>query len=158
ERQLRNARLAIATWEQAVAIEGTPGWTYFERRGIDLALVPDHGGLRWHPKCPWEARPIACVVSRYTDAITGEPRGIHRRPIDGQKPKTLGPMRGCVIRLWPDDAITTGLVLGEGIESTLAAATHIIHRGTLLQPAWAAGSAGNLASFPVLPGIEALTI
>ena len=67
-------------------------------------------------------------------------------------------MKGCAIRLWPDDVVTTGLVIGEGIESTLAAATHIIHRETLLQPAWTAGSAGNLASFPVLPGIEALTI
>jgi putative DNA primase/helicase len=63
-----------------------------------------------------------------------------------------------VIRLWPDDAVETGLVLGEGVETTLAAATRIEHRGTLLQPAWAAGSAGNISSFPVLSGIEALTI
>ena len=44
-------------------------------------------------------------------------------------------------------------MLGEGVETTLAAATRIEHRGTLLQPAWAAGSAGNMAKFPVLTGI-----
>jgi Toprim domain len=65
---------------------------------------------------------------------------------------------GCVIRLWPDDAVNEGLAIGEGIETTLAAATRIEHRGTLLRPAWATGSAGNMATFPVLAGIEALTI
>jgi hypothetical protein len=63
-----------------------------------------------------------------------------------------------VIRLWPDTDVSTGLVLGEGIETTLAAATRIEHHGTLLRPAWAAGSAGNIAGFPVLAGIDALTI
>ena len=67
-------------------------------------------------------------------------------------------MGGCVIRLWPDEEVTQGLVLGEGVETVLAAATTIVHRGTLLGPAWAAGSAGNLESFPVLRGIESLTI
>jgi Toprim domain len=158
ERQRRIARLATATWEEAVSIEGSAGSAYFAKRGIDLALVPDYGGLRWHPQCPWEGGPIGCVVSRFTDAVTGGPRGIHRRPMDGQKPRTLGPMRGCVIRLWPDEDVTTGLVLGEGIESTLSAALHIMHRGTRLRPAWASGSAGNMREFSVLAGIEALTI
>jgi hypothetical protein len=154
----RNAEFAERIWRETYSIAGTAGEAYFNRRGIDLAAVPDFGGLRWHPQSPWEGRPIGCVLARYTDAITGEPRGIHRRPIDGQKPRTLGPMRGCVIRLWPDEEVTIGLVLGEGIESTLSAALHIIHRGTSLQPAWAAGSAGNMRDFPLLAGIEALTI
>ena len=49
-------------------------------------------------------------------------------------------------------------MLGEGVESTLSAAICIEHQETLLQPAWAAGSAGNMAKFPVPSGIEALTI
>jgi hypothetical protein len=126
--------------------------------GGELA-VPDYGGLRWHPRCPWGAREtLPCIVSRFTDAVTGEPRGIHRRPVDGQMARTLGSMRGCVIRLWPDGAVTTGLIIGEGIETVLAAATRISHRGTLLQPAWACGCAGNMADFPVLAGIESLTL
>ena len=51
-----------------------------------------------------------------------------------------------------------GLVIGEGIETTLAAATRIETAGTLLQPAWATGTAGGMAKLPVLNGIEALTL
>ena len=76
----------------------------------------------------------------------------------GRSRKTLGPMAGCIIRLWPDEDLSTGLVIGEGIESTLSAALHIEHRGAFLRPAWACGCAGNMERFPVLPGIETITI
>ena len=159
EHQERRALLrANAVWHEAVPIANTGGAVYLAGRGIVLDGVPDHGGLRWHPRCPWEGGTQPCIVSRFTDAVTGELKGILRRPVNGEKPRTLGPMGGCVIRLWPDEEVTQGLVLGEGVETVLAAATTIVHRGTLLGPAWAAGSAGNLESFPVLRGIESLTI
>ena len=120
--------------------------------------MPDHGGLRFLECCPWSGGTTLAVIGRFTTAHTNEPRGIWRRPITGEKPKSLGPMAGCVIRLWPDEAVEQGLALGEGVETTLAAATCITHRGTLLQPAWAACSAGNIESFPTLSGIEALTL
>jgi hypothetical protein len=141
----RKLKLAGRIWNEAVPIEGTPGALFLHRRHIDIALAPDFGGLRWHPQCLWKGGTAPCVVARYTHAITGEPRA-------------LGPMARCAIRLWPDDAITTVLVLGEGVETTLAAALHITHRETLLQPAWAAGCADNMANFPVLAGIETLTL
>jgi phage/plasmid primase-like uncharacterized protein len=59
--------------------------------------------------------------------------------------------KGGGIRLWPDEGATRGLGLAEGIETALAAAH--IH-----SPVWAAIDAGNLSAFPVLPGIESLTI
>jgi hypothetical protein len=34
--------------------------------------------------------------------------------------------------MWPDDAVTTGLVLGEGVETTASAALNIAHKRTLL--------------------------
>jgi len=67
-------------------------------------------------------------------------------------------MSACVIRLWPDEAVEQGLVIGEGVETVLSAATRIKHRGTLLTPAWAVCVADNLKNFPILPGIEALTV
>jgi phage/plasmid primase-like uncharacterized protein len=149
---------AHRVWLETVAIKGTAGEAYFQRRGITLGDVPNYGGLRWHPRCPWENGSASCVIARFTDAITAAPRGMWRRPTDGGKPKSLGPTRGCVIRLWPDEDVTTGLVIGEGVETTLTVATRFMCDGTLLQPAWAAASAGNLENFPVLPGIEALTI
>jgi hypothetical protein len=156
ERKLLEA--AHRVWRETIAIEGTAGEAYFQRRGITLSDAPNYGGLRWHPRCPWENGTTPCVIARFTDAATGEARGIWRRPIDGGKPKSLGAMRGCVIRLWPDEDVTSGLVIGEGAETTLAAATRLKLRGALLQPAWAAASAGNLENFPILSGIDALTI
>jgi phage/plasmid primase-like uncharacterized protein len=155
ERQLQRAE---QTWQEASPTLASHAIAYLARRGIALDDVPESGGLRWHPCCPWEAGTKPCVLARFTTALTNEPRGIWRRPITGEKPMSLGPMGGSVIRLWPDDVINEGLVIGEGIETTLAAATRIEHRGTLLRPAWATGSAGNMATFPVLAGIEALTI
>lgn len=102
------------------------------------------------------------MIGLLTDAQSCKPKAIHRTAIttQGQKigKKMLGPSNGCVVRLWPDEAITTGLVLGEGIETTLAAATRMDHRGTSLIPAWAACSAGAMAKFPPLLGVECLTI
>jgi phage/plasmid primase-like uncharacterized protein len=131
---------------------------YFLKRGISINDVPEHGGLRFHPRCPWGDGTTPAIVGRFTTALTNEPRGVWRRPLTGEKPKTLGPMAACVIRLWPDEAVEQGIVIGEGVETCLSAATRITHRGTLLQPAWAACVANNLERFPVLAGVEALTI
>jgi hypothetical protein len=150
--------LAEEIWNQTIPIRGTDGEVYLSKRGIPLADVPENGGLRWHERCPWENGTQPCILARFTDAITGAPKGIRRRPVNGDKPRSLGPTAGCVIRLWPDEDVTQGLVLGTGVETTLAGATRIIHRGTQLRPAWAAGGDGNLAGFPVLAGIEVLTL
>src|SRR5262249_57293751 len=92
-------------------------------------------------------------------AARGGGRAFARPPLARRKPMSLGPMRGCVIRLWPDEDVTTKLVIGEGVETTLSVATGLPSRdGTMFRPAWAAASAGNLEDFPVLPGIEVLTI
>src|SRR5262249_39971070 len=87
----RKFALAQRTCKEAVCIEGTPGALFLHKRAIDITLVPDFGGLRWHAKCPWGSDDTApCIVARFTDAITGKPRGIWRRPIDGREPKIDG--------------------------------------------------------------------
>ncbi len=63
----------------------------------------------------------------------------------------LAPKQGCVVRLWPDEAITRGLAIAEGVESALALAHAYM-------PGWACMDAGNLTAFPVLTGIESLLI
>jgi phage/plasmid primase-like uncharacterized protein len=153
----RKLLLADEIWRAATPL-GPDAIDYFAKRGININAVPEHGGLRFHQRCRWESGTMPCIIGRFTTAISNELRGIWRRPISGEKPKSLGPMAGCAIRLWPDEAVEQGLVVGEGVETTLAAATRIQHKGTLLQPAWAACSAGNLENFPVLSGVEALTL
>jgi phage/plasmid primase-like uncharacterized protein len=142
-------------WNHAVPL--TPeAMAYFVGRGILLDDVPNQGGLRFLPRCPFEVKP--CVIGRLTHVVSGTPGGLWRRPITGEKPKTFGPLKGHCIRLWPDEDVTEGLVIGEGVETVLAAATKQTHRNTLLQPAWACGCGDNLRNFPVLRGIEHLTI
>jgi phage/plasmid primase-like uncharacterized protein len=159
------ARTALAIWSAARELQGTPAWTYLFRRGIALEALPSriNEALRFHPDCPWHDERRMCLVALWTDTISGEARAIHRRAIrsDGENLghwRTWGPTKGCVIRLWPDDEVSQHLVLGEGVETVLAAATRIAHRGTLLQPAWAAGDAGHMGAFPALSGVEALTL
>ena len=159
-------RRALAIWNETADPRGTPVTRYLAARGIALGELPSRIQmvLRWHPRCPWGTGGArhGCMVALWTDAVSGEPRAIHRTAITdaGAKVgrKTFGPNAGCVIRLWPDADVERGLVIGEGIETTLAAATRIQHRGTLLTPAWAAGDTGHLEKFPILPGIDALTV
>jgi phage/plasmid primase-like uncharacterized protein len=148
---------ADAIWRTSSPL-GPEAVIYFLKRGISINEVPDHGGLRYHARCPWQAGTTPAIVGRFTTALGNEPRGVWRRPISGEKPMTIGPMAGCVIRLWPDEAVEQGLVIGEGVETALAAATRIQHKGTVLRPAWAVCVAGNLERFPVLSGIEAVTV
>lgn len=53
--------------------------------------------------------------------------------------------------MWPDDCVTQGLAIAEGIETALAAAH-------AFEPVWSTVDAGNLSAFPVLAGIGLLTI
>jgi hypothetical protein len=65
---------------------------------------------------------------------------------------TLGPKAGAAIKLSADAEVANRLTIGEGLETTLA--------GMKLgyAPAWAVGDAGELARFPVLIGVESITI
>jgi hypothetical protein len=65
---------------------------------------------------------------------------------------TLGPKAGTAIKLSANEHVTMGLAIGEGLETVLSA----MQMG--FQPAWAVGDANNLGAFPVLSGVESLTI
>jgi hypothetical protein len=157
KKERENLDRAETIWREATPL-GRDAITYFANRCIDINQVPEHAGLRFHLRCPWGKGTTPAIIGRFTTVLGNEPRGIRRRPITGETPKSLGPTAGCVIRLWPEEAVERGLVLGEGVETVLAAATRISHRGTLLQPAWVAGGSCNIRKFPILSGIETLTL
>jgi len=159
---------ALRLWDEARPIPGTLAARYLAHRGIS-DLPPEHEEvLRFHPRCVFghdaDNRSVhhPCMLALVRDAITNEPKAVYRTALmrDGIKVGRMayGPVRGGAIKLWPDEYVGAGLVIGEGVETTLAAATCIEHRATLLQPAWAVVAAGNMATFPVLSGIEALTV
>jgi hypothetical protein len=152
-------------WASCRPIEpGTVAATYLERRGCALpSFVATH--LRWHPavRNRREDHVGPALVALVTDPLTGEPINLHRTWLkpDGsgkaelEKPRLLlkgHPGDRGVVRLWPDDEVTIGLVVGEGLETCLAAAR------VGLAPVWATLTAGNLEKFPVLPGLEGLTV
>jgi hypothetical protein len=96
------------------------------------------------------------MVALFRDIISDEPCGVHRTFLDaeGRKlgRKMLGRAKGAAIKLDPDDAVTAGLFLGEGVETTMTG------RQYGLSPAWALGSAVAIGQFPLLAGIEVITI
>jgi hypothetical protein len=149
-------------WASCPPIEpGTVAAQYLEYR---RCIIPPGDDLRWHADLEDRVSGYRgpALVALVTDILTGEPINLHRTWLaaDGsgkapiEKPRRLlkGHRSRGIIRLWPDDEVTMGLVLGEGIETCLAAA----FEG--LTPVWATISAHNLAEFPVLPGIEGLTV
>ena len=147
---------AMSIWAEARPLPGTTAHVYLAQRGINVDALDLHHGLRWHPSCPWEMGRHGCMVALFTDVITNEPKAIHRTAVTpaGAKvdKKMLGSSKGCCIRLSPDDAVAEGLHITEGIENGLTALSAAI------APVWACGSAGAIASFPVLQGVECLTV
>jgi len=91
------------------------------------------------------------------DALTDAPCGIQRIALTPAAAKIDRRMFGQsgVVKLW---AASSQLVIAEGLETTLAAATRIPYQGSPLQPAWAVLSASALRRFPIIPAVEQLFI
>jgi putative DNA primase/helicase len=140
--RLRKQQDALSIWSRSVPIVGTLAETYFRSRG----LTYQGDALRYY-------RGGRAMVALMTDAITGEPCGIHRTFLDrdGRKVdrRMLGRAGGALVRLSADEDVITGLAIAEGIETALAAP---------YRPIWATLSANTMERFQVLSGIEALTI
>lgn len=114
--------------------------------------------LRFHPRCPFgPGVRHPCLVALMRNPTTDTPTGIHRIALTGEACKIDRRMLGCwgAVKLWPAAA---QLVVGEGIETVLAAATRIPWRGAPLRPAWSAVSSGALGRFPVISGVERLIV
>lgn len=147
----------MSLWEHARPIKNTLAERYLTLRGC--ALPPAGAHLKFmselqHPK-GWAGPAMLALV---TDAIDLHPMTLHRTWIQDGNPKPLDrrllgghEKKGGVIRLWPDDYVTYGLAIAEGIETTLSLAS-------VYKPVWSLVDAGNMAAFPVLKGIECLLI
>ena len=161
----RRIELAARIWREAVTPAGTIVERYLAGRGLHLpSTVIEGGALRFHGACPFGQARLPAMVAVMVDPVTNRATAIHRTalspdgngkaemPDGGPAKRWLGVGRGAVITLTPNDAVTSGLGIAEGIETGLT----VLCAGWA--PVWAAGSATNLAAFPVLSGIDALTI
>lgn len=148
-----------ALWGECRPVSGVAE-AYLTAR--NCRIPPKDGDLRYHAALKHPSGYVGpALVALVTDAITNEPISLHRTWVQANGKKAdveparmlLGGHRkqGGVIRLWPDEAVTTGIGIAEGIETALSLAWAIT-------PVWALIDAGNLADFPVLDGIDSLTI
>ena len=132
--------------------------------GRRCALPPQDSKLRWHPALKHfeSGRTFPARVGLVTHAEDSRKRlGLHRTylaaggsgkaDVRDAKMSLCSPLKGGCIRLWPDQWVTTGLALAEGVETALSLAL-------AFRPVWACIDAGHLEGFPVLGGIESLTI
>ena len=154
---------ALRRWNEAENPRGTLAERYLESR--EIALEDDLAGrvLRFHRHCRFgedeAGNPIfhPCLILLFRDIHDDEPKGIHRIAIapDGRgrlAKKMLGLVGGCAIKLDADENVTHGLGVAEGPETALAV------RASGWRPMWALGSAEAIKAFPVLNGIELLTV
>jgi hypothetical protein len=150
-------------------IRGTGGERYLkERRGIDTEAIADvlarTDAIGWHPAVYFNepdhglhGQRIGAIIGVMTDPTTAAPTGAISRTYldrDGRKvgkAKTFGQPTG-IIRLSKDADGLGGLFLCEGLETGLAAMS------IGLRPLWPTGSTALMMKFPILAGIEALTI
>jgi DNA polymerase len=152
---------AVQLWDDAVSITGTLAARYLtETRRIDLVDLPADidSVLRFHRACPF-GRGVRnpCLLALMRDVISDEITGIHRIGLTASADKIDRYMLGRpgAVKLWP---AAPHLVVGEGLETTLAGALHFTHEETPLRPAWSLVSSKTLSRLPVVPGVERLII
>ena len=161
EQAEKNRAYDLRWWDAAKPIRGTLAARYLaDTRGIDLDALPDNVDvvLRFHKSCvfgPGLRHP--CLIALMRDACGDAPIGIQRIALTPDAQKIDRRMLGTagVVKLWPAGQ---QLVIGEGLETVLAAATRLPYRDAPLQPAWAALSDGALKQFPLIDDVERLIL
>jgi hypothetical protein len=172
EGQARNASSAARIVARLQPVAGTPGEIYLRKvRKIDVShwaikrALEDVETLGWCEQTYFRQEGhelngqwLGAIIGILTDPVTGERTGgITRTYLYGGRKVCRamslgGADRLGIIRLSPDDEVETGLHLGEAIETSLSA----MMMGFV--PMWATGSTSQMKSFPVLAGIECLTV
>ena len=156
---------ARAIWDGAGLATGSIVEAYLASRGLQLDLCgydiqevirfsprTARGVMRLQAVTIYVPAMVAALRQIQGDEITG----VHRTRLTNEGAKVdrrmLGLASGAAIKLDADDAVTMGLAIGEGVETVMQG------RQLGFRPGWALGSAGAISAFPVLGGIEALTI
>jgi CHC2-type zinc finger protein/Toprim domain-containing protein len=160
ERVTINLARGIIRRSRAFAMgDGSPPALFFESRGLMMPTEMSRA-LMYCEFCPFKddsgeliVRPALIGVFRHV--LTDQIRAILRRPLtlSGDslaKALTLGPVHDCAIKLSSD--VGGELHLAEGVTSGLAGVMYG------LTPIWVTGGTANLAQFPLIDGVEKLTL
>jgi putative DNA primase/helicase len=157
-----NYKRAMAIWSESRGPRETLVEVYLGSRGLELPGEAAGEAIRFHCSCWFRKERHPAMVCLVRSIATNEPQAIHRTALmpDGtaikRNGKTFrmshGEIAGGAIKLDPDEAVTQGLCIGEGVETCLAG------RQKGLRPVWSLVSTGGIENFPILPGVEGLHI
>lgn len=160
-------KLALLLWRASADPRGTIVEQYLKSRALELPNEAAIEAIRFHPDCPFMADRFPAMVCLVRNIVTNEPQAIIRtaltpegraikRPDKAGRLKTfrmsLGPTASGAVKIDPDEDVTQGLCIGEGVELCLSG------RQMGLRPVWALLGTVGVEKFPVLPGIEGLHI
>jgi putative DNA primase/helicase len=150
---------AVAIWKKGGDPRGTLAETYLRSRALDLTDELAGDVLRFHPQCPWrneDTGTVDCIpalVAAFRSIDDGTVTAVQRIALDTAGAKVgrrmLGVVHRAAIML---DPIGPELAVGEGFETCMAA------RQLGIRPTWALGSTGGISGFPVLDGVNRLTV
>jgi hypothetical protein len=153
---------ALKLWNERQPFTGSPAETYLRvtrRIGDWLQAYDLDESLGFLPACPFGNERLPCMVALVRNIETDKPQAVHRTALKlGPRPEridrlSLGPVASGAIKLSLDGDVTHGLLIGEGIETTLSASLLLKFR-----PCWSVLSRSGIARFPILSGIESITI
>ena len=157
------SRQALMLWNEGQSFRGSPAEDYLHHGreiGGWLDTFPFLDKVfRYHPGCPFGGERLPCMLALVREIKTNAPVAVHRTALTTENPprridrKSLGPTAGGAIKISPDHDVHSGLLIGEGIETVLSASK-------LLQfkPVWSLIDKNGIAKFPVLSGIENVTV
>lgn len=162
EEKRQRSRAGLRIWEDRQPFASSPAQAYLRDGrciGEWLDAFDLEASLGFHPSCPFEGGRLPCMLALVRSITTDEPQGVHRTALRlGPQPErlgrlSLGIMAGGAVKLSADADVTGGLLIGEGIETVLSASRHLQFR-----PGWSVLSRSGIAKFPVLSGIDCVTI
>jgi putative DNA primase/helicase len=161
-RDNKNFEYAMCIWGESRDPRGTLVEAYLQSRRLELPDEPAFEAIRFHPACLFGSERFPAMVCLVRNIIANESQAVHRTALmpDGTAAKrndktfrmSLGPIAGGAIKLDPDEDVTQGLCIGEGVETCLAG------RQMGYRPVWSVLKVSGVENFPVLSGIDGLTI
>ena len=153
---------AMDIWGESREPHRTLVEEHLNGRGLLLPYEAAFEAIRYHRDCPFRSERFPAMVCLVRNIVTNKQQAIHRTALmpDGTAIKrngktfrmSLGEISGGAIKLDPDEDVTQGLCIGEGVETCLAG------RQMGYRPVWAVINDRGITYFPVLPGIDGLTI
>lgn len=154
-------KTALDMWRNAVKPANTLVEAYLRNRGCWNNFLEDGSAIRFNPTTYMSGQVVPAMIALIRDAGNGENIGIHRTHLCQKThnkgalgKQMLGRAKNGVVRLRAGGE-GKGILLGEGIESTLSAICLPVASAGYV---YATLSAGGMSASQCIPGIGNVTI